>query len=62
MEESQPLVVYYDANPKEIIAVRAGLPQASVVPMAMPLHDGSLFPAEAAVADVLSIGLASRVE
>lgn len=62
VEEERLLVVYYDATPEEITAVRDGLPQASVVPMAMPLHDDSLFPAEAAVAEVLSIGLASRVE
>ncbi|HEY8744787.1 MAG TPA: NAD(P)-dependent oxidoreductase [Chloroflexota bacterium] len=57
-----PLVLYSDATPAEITAVRSGLPQATIVPMALPLREGSPVPAEAAVAEVLSIGMASRVE
>jgi D-lactate dehydrogenase len=55
-------VLYYEATPAEIAMVQAGLPQTVVLPVGGPLQAGGPVPPEAATLEVLSIGMASRVE
>lgn len=61
-ETPGPTVLYYEATPAEIAMVRAGLPQAVVLPVGGPLQAGGPVPAEAATLEVVSVGMASRVE
>lgn len=59
----RPVVLYYDAAPPDTAALQAGLPDVTILPISTPLQSGGPAPAEAAQqAEILSVGLASRVE
>ena len=61
-QPQRPVALYYDAASPDITTMQAGLPDVTIFPVATPLQSGGPLPEEARPAEILSIGLASRVE
>ncbi len=63
-EQHLPVMLFSEATPTEITAVQTALPLATImsVSVPVPLLESESLPAEASITEVLSIGMASRVE
>jgi phosphoglycerate dehydrogenase-like enzyme len=61
-QPQRPVVLYYDAASSGITTMQAALPDVTISPVATPLPSGGPLPEEARQAELLSIGLSSRVE